>query len=156
MRIFDTKGMMVIPNPAPKEAVRSRNVLVVQATYCPNGHNLISSRVMFNNLPGILLKASTRNETGLIALSPIYGQHIRVSQEISLTDGEVVELSCPTCGVPLPTHSPCSCGANLKTCFLTQNVDFTNCIGICNRVGCPNSRIIESGDLITLAMVDVL
>jgi hypothetical protein len=146
--------MMIIPNPIKEEPRKAETILIVNELYCPEGHNLVSGRAVFNGYPGILLKVRKEQTSGLVALSPIYGEKCRISIDIDLQSGEIYELYCPQCNVVLPAHSPCSCGANLVTLFLSPNKDFSDCIGICNRVDCTNSKIMESGKLISLSMVD--
>lgn len=155
MKRFDEKGMMIIPNPIKDQPSQAATVLVIKELFCPEGHNVVSGRVVFNGHPGILLKVKKENESGYVALSPIYGEKNRISIDIDLKDGEVYDLLCPQCGTALPIHSPCSCGANMVALFLSSDKDFSDCIGICNRVNCPNAKILESGKLISLSMVDM-
>jgi hypothetical protein len=154
MKRFDEKGMMIIPNPIKEEAVKAEKVLVVKEVYCPQGHNLVSGRAVFGKYPGILLKVKKGNAAGFVALSPIYGEKCRISIDVDLKSGEICDLFCPECGIKLPIHSQCSCGAHLVALFLSPEQDFSDCIGICNRVDCTNSKILEGGQMISLSMID--
>ena len=154
MKRFDEKGMMIIPNPIKEEPGIPEKILVVKELYCPQGHNLVNVRAIFNGYPGILLRVRKGQKSGLVALSPIYGEKCRISIDIDLESGEMYELLCPQCGIALPVHSPCSCGADLVTFFLSADKDYSDCIGICNRVDCTNAKILESGKLISLSMID--
>ncbi|MBN2298213.1 MAG: hypothetical protein JXM72_06440 [Deltaproteobacteria bacterium] len=145
--------MLIIPNPV-RERTAADKILVVCSLFCPDGHNLISSRAVFNGYPGILVKASKGSKQGLIALSPVYGSTARISLDIDLVVGEIMDLHCPVCDILLPVHSPCSCGADLVAFFPTKKSDFTDCIAICNRVGCINSHILINDEVISLSMVD--
>lgn len=153
MKRFDEKGMMIIPNPVKGKVVDAEKVIIVKEVYCPNGHNLISSRVSFNGYPGILLKIEKGAEVGFVGLSPIYGEKCRVSIDIDLKPGELYDLFCPECGEILPIHSSCRCGGDFIALFLSPQNDFSECIGICNRVDCPNSKILEGGEMISISMV---
>jgi len=144
---FDKKGMLIIPNPVSQAIAPT--VVVVQKLFCPRGHSLINSRADFNGHPGIIIAATRHDEHGFIALSPIYGDKRRIALDIDLSDGETYDLSCPECGVKLPRFGPCKCGADLISLFLTQDADNSNCVVICNRVGCPNAQIISSGEVIS-------
>ena len=152
---FNEKGMMIFPNPIKTRTPRAKKVLVVKNLFCPNKHSLITDRVKFNGHSGILIKIQKKQKTGLLALSPVYGEQNRISLDIDLSSGEILRLFCPACDTELPIHTPCSiCGANLVSFFLTRDVDYANCIGICNRVDCVNASIIESGNLFSLSMID--
>ncbi len=155
MQRFDKKGMMIIPNPGKKELREAREVVLINELYCPNGHSLISKRCSFNGHPGVLLCIKQGNQQGIMALSPVFGDKTRVTLDIDLYSGETVALCCPTCGDDLPVHSPCACGADMVTLFLTKKADFSNCVGICNRVDCVNAHIIESGELFNQARLEL-
>ena len=145
---FDQKGMLIIPNqqsPAPNR----KNILVVQQCYCPAGHSLMAPRASFDGNPGILVGVRLEKQQGHIFLSSVYGDKTRVSFDIDLSAGEIVELTCSTCGVTLPTHSLCDCGGSFQTLFLNPQGNFADVIGICNRLGCRNAKIISSGEMIT-------
>lgn len=153
MKIFDHKGMMIIPT-LPKQIPVNTRVLVLKEVYCPNGHNLIDPHADFNHLPGIILKVRKGRKSGQIALSPVYGEKIRVAMNIELIQNETVRIFCPTCGVELPAYSSCSCGADQVALFLHPLVDFSNCVGICTRVDCTHAQITSQGELITQSMIE--
>ena len=153
MERFNERGMLIIPNPIHEQA-EAKKTLVVSRLFCPNGHSLISTRAVFNGYPGIVVMARSGQKQGLIALSPLYGSKARISLDIDLESGEIVELHCPVCDILLPVHSPCSCGAELIAFFPTPDADFTNCVAICNRVDCINSHILINDELISLSMID--
>jgi len=153
MERFNERGMLIIPNPI-QERVETKKILVVSRLYCPNGHSLISSRAVFNGYPGIMVRVKKGDVSGLIALSPVYGSKARISIDIDLESGEIMDLYCPVCDVLLPVHSPCQCGADLVAFFPTTDADFTNCVAICNRVDCVNSHILINDEVISLSMID--
>jgi len=130
---------MIIPNPIPKTS-GAGNCLIARELFCPNGHNLISSRAVFNGFPGILLGVELEEKKGLVALSPICGDKTRVALDMDLSEDRIATLSCTTCGVALPVYATCACGADLVALFLT---------GI-------NARIVTSGDLVSDAMLETL
>lgn len=153
---FNKRGMLIIPNPMEEKINPAQKVIVHKGLYCPKGHNLVSSRAIFNGYPGIMIKVEQENKSGLVAVSPIYGDKSRISIDIDLISGQVLKIFCPTCNIELPTYSTCNCGADLITFFLTPDADYSNCIGICNRVDCVQSQIIESGELVSLSRIDKL
>jgi len=148
------RGLRIVPNPAQPELAASRKVLVVDECFCPNGHNLVQRRSVFSGHPGILLLVRGPGKEGLIALSPIYGDKTRIDLDIKLVRGEIVQVFCPLCGVELPVFGPCPCGARMVTFFNDACPDFSNCIGVCNRVGCDNAVVKQGGELIILSMIE--
>jgi hypothetical protein len=142
MKRFDSKGMMLYPVPEHSKKIASKkSLLVVSECYCPEGHDLLSDRAIFDNFRGIVLKVNQMGEEGLVALSPVYGVKSRVSLNVALLKDRLLEIKCPECNTALPVFSPCSCGGNLVALFLDKKKDFTNCILVCNRVDCFNAQI---------------
>ena len=146
---FDKNGMMTIPHVLKPQAETGKKLLVVKECYCPNGHSLIDAHACFNDQPGIMLEVTTDGKTGKLALSPIYGQKARISIGTQLNSGDKVALACPECHASLHTHSRCDCGADILAMFLTMKLDFSDCIGICQRVDCHHSYVTASGELLT-------
>jgi len=143
MKRFNSKGRMIFPS--HKKSEKEDKLDVVTECYCPNGHNLVNSQSVFREYNGIVLKAQCAGKTGLIFLSPIAGDKSRFTFDLDLIEGELLELSCLECGAPFPVYGPCDCGGKYVALFLDKELDFSNCIGICNRVGCANSWI-KTGD----------
>ena len=154
MKIFDGKGMLLIPTPVKREAAKGEKVLVVRDCFCPQGHSLISRRALFNGYPGILLRIRGAAGEGLLALSPVYGEKSRVTLDVEVEEGLIYEMLCPQCGMNLPVFATCRCGGDIVTLFTTRTGDVAHCIGICNRAGCMHSEV-RSGDvLLEQAMID--
>jgi len=148
--IFDKKGMMIIPAPEEMNIVPQDKLVAVEL-YCPNGHNLITTRAMFGENKGVLLWVRQGEHEGTIAFSPICNDLSRVIIDIDLEVGKPVELFCPECGEKLPTHSKCTCGGDLIAYFRTPECNFSEALGICNIVRCPNAHIIENDQLTAIA-----
>jgi len=154
MKRFDSKGMLVIPNPVSSESIcKQKKLLLVNECYCQNGHNLISNSAIFNGFKGIVIKVRRGEQEGLVALSPVYGYKSRVSLNVDLFDEQIWEICCPQCRVSLPVYSDCSCGGNMIALFTDKGASFSNCIGICNRIGCYNAGIQHSNELLTMSMI---
>ena len=155
MKRFDKKGMMIFPNPAgDKRILKSKKTLVIKECYCPNGHSLISSEVFFNKFEGILFRIARGDKSGLIALSPVYGEKNRITIKLNLKDGDIWNFYCPECNIALPFYTLCECGGNLTTIFTSRDADFNHSIGICNRVGCQKATIHLGEELLTQAMLE--
>lgn len=155
MNRFDAKGMIVVPNPVQGRS-GTEKMLIVRELFCQAGHALISERALFNGYPGILLGIGLNDVRGLVALSPVWGDKTRVSVDIDLPVDRIVNLFCPTCGIELPRYATCGCGAELTALFLNLNASFNDCIGVCNRVGCMNSRFVTHGELVSETMLEQL
>lgn len=155
MRIYDRRGMLMIPSPRKRVPGGTDGMLLVKACYCQNGHNLICNQLTFNNFNGIYLRAQNGKEDGFIGLSPVYGEKCRIGWKVDLVGGEIFQFFCPTCNVSLPVFSPCHCGADIITFFLNPEADYAECIGICNRVNCSNSVVRSRGELLSLADINI-
>lgn len=153
MTRFNAKGMWRIPSGKKKKNKGSEAIdedMVITQCYCPNGHNLISPKVNVRGYNGILLKVKRGKDEGFIALSPICGDKSKYTIDIELSEGEIIELLCPECNVPLPVYAPCDCGGDMITLFCDKHGNFCNCIGICNRVGCTHAEIKKGSDLFNI------
>jgi hypothetical protein len=153
MRAFTARGMLNIPTPG-KIIKPQKTAFIIKECFCTEGHNLISSRVSFDGHHGILLKARRGKNAGLIALSPICGQKNRIDYGITLAENDLLVLKCPICKTRLPIYSPCECGASMVTFFLDRINSFTNCIGVCNRVGCKHAVIVMQHELSVCSGLD--
>ena len=152
MKRFDKNGMLIIPTPEDvKKTQEAEEVLVVKECFCPNGHNLINTSACFNDLPGIFLKVlNSKDKSGFIALSPIYGQKQRISLEVDLVNGEKVRVFCPHCDIELPIFANCTTCENgkLVALFLDKKASFKNCLAVCNIVGCKSASIHSGEDVL--------
>ena len=153
MRRFNAKGMWHIPSMGKKKKkpkLSDEDLIVVEECYCPNGHSLINPEIEFSGHPGILIKVKKGDQVGAIALSPVCGDKSKSSIEIELSDGEILDLLCPECNVPLPVYAPCDCGGDMITLFADKQGNFCNCIGVCNRVGCTHSELKKGTELFNI------
>ncbi len=120
---------------------------VVELCNCPNGHNILSSKHLFSGYPGILLKLKTADRQGLLSISPIIGDPDRSFHNFIQHMGEIVEICCPVCDEPFPIYNQCGCGAHLIALFTSEQNNFSDCIGLCQRIGCLNAEIISGREL---------
>ena len=149
MSIFNDQGMMIFPTPMSRELRESKNVLVAKLCFCPNAHKLISNRVHFNKFPGVLLKVTQGDSEGLLALSPVFGDKSRITIDIELTSDDLISMRCPECDAALPVYSACSCGGDLLALFTSEPGNFSDCIGVCNRVDCYNAEFTTQDELLS-------
>lgn len=154
MERFNARGMLIIPNQLKRDLDVAQKLIVMSHLYCPEGHDLVSSRAVFNGYPGVVIRLCGAGGGGLVAMSPIYGQKVRVSINADVVSGEVMTLCCPHCGVSLPAFSPCACGAELIALFTTREKTYADCVGVCNRVDCENSQMIVADELVSLSMLE--
>jgi len=120
---------------------------VVTACYCAQGHNLVGASAKFGPHFGIDINLKTDSQEGLLSLSPVIGDRRRRFFDFEPVEGEIVDISCPTCSESLPVYDICTCGAYLVSLFSSPGGDFANCIGICQRIGCLHSEIKSNREL---------
>jgi len=117
---------------------------VLAECYCHNGHSLLSDLVTYNGYDGLTVKLRTSTQEGTLSLSPVIGDKSRSFFDFERVEGEIVEICCPTCNEPLPVYNECTCGAELVALFTEPKLNYANCIGICQRIGCLNSEILTT------------
>lgn len=146
MKRFDSKGRIYVPEQYRCDE-NLDDLVVFKECYCENGHNLVSKRVKFGKCNGIWLKIQGEKGDGFIAVSPVWGDKTRVTIDLDLINHELVQLFCPECDVKLPKYSNCKCGGDMVTIFLDNAANYSHCVGVCNRIGCPHSEIKNSDEL---------
>lgn len=126
-------------------------VVVVTQAFCPNGHNLVyRDDVHFDGYKGISLWVSDGKSEGEVILSPIHGDHRKVTDVIYRT-GTILSISCPICKTLFPIMGDCRCewkGKFVKI-YLTPALQDNHIIAVCNVWGCPNSRFIDNFQIIS-------
>jgi len=120
---------------------------VITECYCPNGHSILSETELFQGHPGLTLKLKNKSSEGLLIISPVLGDRDRVFVDFEKRLGEVVEICCPVCSEPFPVYNVCPCDAHLVALFTSQKAHFSQCIGICQRLGCLHSELLSERDL---------
>ena len=114
---------------------------VIEDSYCPNGHSLISDDVVFFDHSSIHLKARHKKNVSDLFVSPVVGDKCKVSFDTKLENDVVYELICPTCKVTLPIASPCTCGGQLVALYLDKGLKLSRSVTVCSKFGCPNSEV---------------
>lgn len=127
---------------------------VVEQCFCPNGHSILSDQHLYEGHPGILLKLKSAEQEGLLSLSPIIGDPARTFHDFKQHSGEVIDICCPICDQAFPIYNQCGCGAHLIAMFTSAKRDYSDCIGICQRIGCLNAEIISGRELRLLDRVN--
>jgi len=155
MKLYDNKGLLIIPSPKDPNAEKEVQGVIIKKCFCINGHNLVSRQAQFGNQDGILLDVLMDDKKGIIALSPVFGDKSKITLGILLEEGKLVQLSCPVCSARLPVYSNCECGGDLLVMFTGALNDFNNCVGVCNRVGCKHAEIKNEGHLLNLTAPEV-
>ena len=110
--------------------------------FLSNGHNLIDKRSSFNGYNGIVLKVKNNGIWGTVAISPIKKDSASIIFGLSIEKGIL-----PNFIVPMWYRAPCLHRLLMwGTCILLVTNDesaYSDCIGICSRYGCYNSRVME-------------
>jgi len=154
--IFDREGKLRIPDAEMWDRVKDqiKKAVTVTEVFCPRGHDLIDPEHPVRGLPGIKLRfRRPRGEYGMLILSPTLGCNDKLVLSGKLVEGELLDLSCPVCMVSLPILSDCDCTNKgvVNLLYLTKDNNPYDAIGVCNVVGCPNSSLIRSGDVVRAA-----
>jgi len=89
------------------------HVLNVQNARCSNGHLLRDKKQKINGNPALKVKVRSKGNEGILYLDPVYGSHDNIEEGITISDGDIVEMFCPECGISLKdVHDTCqSCSA---------------------------------------------
>jgi len=120
---------------------------VITECYCPNGHSILTDTACFQGHPGLTLKLKNRTTEGLLVISPVLGDRDRIFIDFEKSADEVVDICCPSCSEPFPVYNVCPCGAHLVALFTSLKAHFSQCIGICQRLGCLHSELLSERDL---------
>lgn len=149
-RMFDDLGRLDIPEPIRERKSPAAERVVVNAAYCPAGHNLVSLEHEIGGYPAILLGFRGSGGEGRIALSAVLGDPTRRVVEGTVSEGEILTLVCPFCGTPLDVLGECDCspGAVSVVAYLYPRRDPYQAIAFCSSLQCDNSAVIRSGEAI--------
>ena len=129
---------------------------VITECYCPNGHTILTDKAQFQGHPGLTLMLRNKTSEGLLVISPVIGDRGRTFIDFERQAGEVVDICCPSCSEPFPVYNECPCGAHLIALFTSQKAHFSQCIGICQRLGCLHSELLSERDLRLYSRQDYL
>ncbi len=148
--MFEQDGSLRIPEPVRVRKTAPGESVVVNAAYCPDGHNLVSLEHRLGGFPAIVLRFEGSAGSGLVALSAVLGDPGREILEGALPEDEAVMLHCPVCGVPLDVLGECRCtpGAVTVLAYLYPERDPYQAIAFCSSLTCDNSAVIRSGEAI--------
>lgn len=152
-KMFDDKGRLKIPEIEHEKKETSAARMVVNAAYCPNGHNLISIDHEVSGFPGITVAfKGKRSGSGLITLSAVFGDTSYDIHEGNAQPDETLEMSCPQCKIALDVLGSCPCKSDAVTvmCYLYPKKDPHQAIAFCNVLSCPNSAVIRAGEIIRM------
>lgn len=160
MKRFTDKGTMHIPKNTLREKKQKSDAskpVLLTGCYCPNGHSLFDEHTQINEHTAIKLRIENqRGGKGMLALSPVYGEHARVTFDIQIDKGDILDMYCPECNEPLKVYSSCSvCDSEMLTIFLTKENNYSDCVGVCKRVGCHNSKLVSSRRMLLSAVKNI-
>lgn len=151
--MFKDDGRLNIPDVRRSGRKTVRAEVVVNAVYCPEGHNLVSVQHEVSGFPGIAVRFHGRKSgKGFLSLSALFGDTSYCVIEGNPDPDEPLELSCPHCGTSLDVLASCPCRNDAVTvmCYLYPRKDPHQAIAFCNVLSCPNSAVIRAGEAIKL------
>jgi hypothetical protein len=124
--------------------------LLVDALFCPKGHNLIVDSVRIHDEASIKLKIVVDDDSGFLFVDAFWGSHAKLFSFIPKLSGKAsafAEAYCPYCDVPLIEPQPCAqkgCGSEKS--ILLKLPGGKNKIQVCARLGCPG-HMLELNDM---------
>ncbi len=123
-------------------------VVVLTQVFCQNGHNMIGlSEENFDGHPGISFWVKEGDKEAEVVVSPIHGD--REKRGPDFTHGAKLALCCPVCKEELPELTNCKCHdqGKLRKLFLTSKLSEAHIMAVCDIMGCPLSRVIDSHEM---------
>jgi hypothetical protein len=120
---------------------------LITECYCPNGHSILTAKAEFQGQPGLTLLLKNAISEGFLVISPFIGDRDRTFIDFEKKAGEIVDICCPSCAESFPVYNVCPCGAHLVALFTSPKAHFSQCIGICQRLGCLHSELLSERDL---------
>jgi ferredoxin len=112
--------------------------LCIRSARCPAGHSLMAQDHLLGGVPAIRVVAETGQETGDVFLNAHYG-NFEVETRLPVQDGEVYDMSCPTCSVSLRSDEErcIFCGAPMFVLHLPKGGQ----VHACARRACHNHKL---------------
>jgi hypothetical protein len=105
---------------------------------CPNGCSLMNHKKLLSNKPVITAVVRLRGDAGSIHFNPFYGV-FEYQSELSLHEGDIVDLYCPHCNVSLVVQERCPiCKIPMFAIHLSNGGE----VRACPTVGCRNHNLI--------------
>ncbi|MEJ2636010.1 MAG: hypothetical protein P8184_12055 [Calditrichia bacterium] len=157
MKIYDNKGMLIIPELDKVKKLGRRvgittakNKVLLRQVFCPEGHPLISDEnPKFDGKPGIHLICEGDYIRQSVYLSPFQGDNQKIFNK-DFEQGEIIKVFCPVCQVEFPKLAPhdCKTDAMYIALFLDNKASFSNAACICNIWGCYASQLRLSGEVL--------
>ncbi|MEJ2536232.1 MAG: hypothetical protein P8048_04130 [Calditrichia bacterium] len=156
MKIFNNKGMLLIPDPEKlKNLGKKRGIsttgkkIQVTQLYCSEGHTLVNpENPKFDGEPGIHIICEGDTFWQSVYLSPFQGDH-RKKFKNDFKHGQMLRIFCPECWTEFPKIAPhdCKIGAMHVALFLGPDADINNIVCVCNVWGCYSSCLRLSGEV---------
>jgi hypothetical protein len=122
-----------------------QDFLLVEALYCPNGHNLVVDSVRIHDEASIRLKVVINDEPGLLFVDAFWGSHTKLFSFIPKFGGTgpfFVSAFCPYCDVEMMETYKCpqkGCGSERGVRLLLPGG--INKIHVCAKLGCPGHEL---------------
>jgi hypothetical protein len=115
--------------------------LLVEAAFCPKGHNLIVDSVRIHDQASVKLKIVASEASGFVFVDAFWGSHSKLFSFIPVLPTRrplLVDARCPYCDVSLNERHACTekgCGSESSIRLLLPGG--RNTIHVCARLGCP-------------------
>jgi hypothetical protein len=118
-----------------------RDFLLVEAAFCPKGHNLVVDSVRIHDEASIKLKLAIHDDSGFVYVDSFWGSHAKLFSFIPVLSGAAevfVRADCPYCDAGMTEKYTCG----QKGCGSDRSIRLglpggKNAIHVCARLGCP-------------------
>ena len=112
--------------------------LLIQEARCPAGCSLMNPDKLLCGKPAITCDIRLRGQSGLIHLNSFFGI-FEYESELLLHPGDIVDLRCPHCNVPLAIDELCRvCRVPMFALHLPDGGE----VQACPKVGCHNHSLV--------------
>ncbi|HJO92108.1 MAG TPA: hypothetical protein QF753_01800 [Victivallales bacterium] len=136
-----------------------KSFLVIENTFCPNGHSLMDNSILINGIPAVRIKISDGLTTGYIYCDSFWGSHAKLYSFIPKhTDSlDSYNVCCPICDANMIVERKCTqenCNSNKEVELILPG---NNKIFVCAKLGCPGHymEIKEAPNQIVKSISDI-
>ncbi len=120
---------------------QGHDFLLVEAVFCPKGHNLVVDSVRIHDEPSVKLKVVAGGASGFVFVDAFWGSHSKLFSFFPAAAGKgplYADTFCPYCDAPLSEQHACA----QKDCGSDRGIVLSlpggkNKVHVCARLGCP-------------------
>ena len=133
----------VIPRGLRLVKRNEQEFLLVEAVFCPRGHNLLVDSVHIHGEPSIKLELMINGRKGLVFIDAFWGSHAKLFSFLpECAEGTKLEGFCPYCHTPLTEEYVC----HEEACHSHKGLSLylpsgSGKVTVCASLGCPGHHL---------------